>query len=147
MPAGRPKKELPAELYESTIVDLASKGLSHDQIAHCLAMGKDAFIARRNENPEIDRWIERGRALGVKTVTNALFNNAVEHNNTTAQIFYLKNRAPEDWNDRKEHLHTVRGSIELSSDIDRANRLAQLLNQATEREVQGERLTHQSDNA
>jgi hypothetical protein len=142
MPAGRPKKELPAELYQDTIVDLAAKGLSHDQIAHCLSMGKDAFIARRNENPEIDRWIERGRAQGIKTVTNALFTNAVEHNNTTAQIFYLKNRAPEDWNDRKEHLHTVRGSIELSSDIDRANRLAQILTQATEREVQGERLTH-----
>ena len=33
-------------------------------------------------------------------VTSALFESATKKNSVVAQIFYLKNRAPEDWSDR-----------------------------------------------
>ena len=35
-------------------------------------------------------------------VENALFKNAIE-GNTTAQIFWLKNRRPDKWRDKREH--------------------------------------------
>ena len=43
--------------------------------------------------------INRGRAAGIKMVTNALFESAMA-GNVAAQIFFLKNRAPEEWRDK-----------------------------------------------
>jgi hypothetical protein len=36
----------------------------------------------------------------------ALFENAVVHRNDAAQIFWLKNRAPNGWRDRTERVHS-----------------------------------------
>ena len=51
--------------------------------------------------------LKKGKAKAIEQVTNALFNNAVHDNNTTAQIFYLKNRDSSNWSDRQEVNHNL----------------------------------------
>ena len=50
--------------------------------------------------------LKRGKAKGLATVTNSLFQNALD-GNVTAQIFYLKNTDPETWSDRQQVDHQV----------------------------------------
>jgi hypothetical protein len=46
-----------------------------------------------------------GMIEATRAVITALFENAVVHRNVTAQIFWLKNRAPNEWRDRTEREH------------------------------------------
>lgn len=49
--------------------------------------------------------LQAGYAEANAYVANALFENATRHNNVAAQIFWLKNRAPDQWKDRTDHVH------------------------------------------
>lgn len=80
---------------------LASQGLTHDQIALCLGMGDSTLYEKEKAYPELSESIKEGRAKGVATIANALFNSA-KGGNITAQIFYLKNRSPNEWSERQE---------------------------------------------
>ena len=57
---------------------------------------------------------------GIEIVTNALFNSATnpEKPNTSAQIFFLKNRA--GWRDKSEVDQYVEGKLELDIDVEAA---------------------------
>ena len=58
----------------------------------------------RKKRPLIDRYlsacIDRKDTRRINTVEDALFKSAIE-GNTTAQIFFLTNRAPDKWKDRR----------------------------------------------
>ena len=90
-------KEANPEQVES----LAAQGLTMDQIASCLGMSRSTLYERVGSESDVSDAIKRGRAKGVATVSNALFQSA-KGGNITAQIFYLKNRSPDDWKDRRE---------------------------------------------
>ena len=78
--------------------DLAAQGLNQAQIAQCLGMSHTTLSTKKGESDELFDAIKKGAARGIDTVTNALFESA-QTGNITAQIFYLKNRAPEEWRD------------------------------------------------
>ncbi len=80
---------------------LAGQGLTIKQIARALGIHYDTLYVKKRDNPELDLAIKTGRAKGIASVSNALFQNAMQ-GNVTAQIFYLKNRAPDEWKDRQE---------------------------------------------
>jgi hypothetical protein len=84
---------------------LAAQGLTMEQIASVLGMGCSTLYEKQNEYPELLEAIKRGRHKGVATISNALFQKAKAGDNT-AMIFYLKNRSPEEWRDRREHEHS-----------------------------------------
>ncbi|MGY8962539.1 MAG: helix-turn-helix domain-containing protein [Rhodospirillales bacterium] len=84
---------------------LAAQGLTVEQIAGTLGMSRSTLYERMGSESDVLDAIKRGRAKGVATVSNALFQSA-KGGNTTAQIFYLKNRSPADWADRKAIEHT-----------------------------------------
>ena len=103
------------ELDASKTEALAAQGLSMDQIADCLGISRSALYNRMNEEHptytvDIVDAIKRGRSKGIATVANALFQSA-KGGNITAQIFYLKNRAPQDWRDRRETDLALTGEI------------------------------------
>lgn len=83
------------------VESLASQGLTTKQIADCLGIGRTTFYEHQKKDPNIQDALKRGRSKGVATVANALF-QAAKEGNITAQIFYLKNRAPDEWKDRKD---------------------------------------------
>lgn len=84
---------------------LAAQGLTMEQIAAVLGISDTTLYVKQNKNPELLEALKRGRHRGVATISNALFEKAKAGDNT-AMIFYLKNRAPDEWRDRREHGHT-----------------------------------------
>ena len=81
---------------------LAGQGLSKKEIAYCLNISEKSIYNKQKNDVQFLQAIKKGRAKGLKKVTNALFQNATKSNNVTAQIFYLKNRAPDKWSDRRQ---------------------------------------------
>jgi hypothetical protein len=100
MPAGRPAYEVTDEVV-SEVERMAGQGLTNRQIGQCLGISHQTFSVKQNQYSEFADAVKRGRAKGLDTITNALFTTARD-GNVTAQIFYLKNRNYEEWNDRKE---------------------------------------------
>ena len=91
------RKEVDPEKVES----FAAQGLTMDQIASCLNICTATLYNRMGSELEVLEAIKRGRAKGIATISNALFQSG-KGGNVTAQIFYLKNRQPEEWRDRRE---------------------------------------------
>jgi len=79
--------------------ELAGIGLNKSQIAYKLGMGKTTLYDMLKEDEELSEAIKRGSVEAIGNVTNALYNTAIE-GNTSAQIFFLKNRA--GWRDKTE---------------------------------------------
>lgn len=59
----------------------------------------------RNKYPEISEALKEGKDDVDRQVENALFRSALE-GNTTAQIFWLKNRKRLEWRDKQEIEHS-----------------------------------------
>ena len=97
---GRPAFEITEEVLEKT-KRLASQGLTKQQIATCLGISISTLKNKQNSNVTFLAAIKEGQAEGIEQVTNHLFEQS-KKGNVTASIFYLKNRAPDEWHDRKE---------------------------------------------
>ena len=97
-PVGRKKMEVTDAMlkiaYESACI-----GLSNKQIAVKLGMSDTTLYERFKENPKLSDTIKAGQTKAVEGITNALYLTALE-GNTTAQIFFLKNRG--EWRDKQE---------------------------------------------
>jgi hypothetical protein len=106
------------EIDPDKVETLASQGLTMDQISSCLGCCTATLYNKMGSEVEVLDAIKRGRAKGVATIANALFETG-KAGNVTAQIFYLKNRSPEDWKDRKETELTGKGGgpLEISYPI------------------------------
>jgi IS30 family transposase len=89
------------------ITKWAGLGLSETQIADNLGVGISTITRNKNRNERFEQALKKGKAKAIEQVTNALFNNAVHDNNTTAQIFYLKNRDSSNWSDRTQVEHNL----------------------------------------
>ena len=95
---GRPAFEITDEVL-SKVEDLAGKGLSRDQIAWSLGIHPATLYKKKAQNTELSDAIKRGESSGLEEISNSLYKNA-KKGNVTAQIFYLKCRSPNEWNDR-----------------------------------------------
>lgn len=104
MPAGRPEFEITDEVLRK-VEGLAAQGLTQGQIATCIGMAVSTLCDKKNKYIEFSEAIKRGQEKGIAQVTNALFKKANDGDNI-AMIFYLKNRDPDQWKDRKEHTHS-----------------------------------------
>jgi len=113
---GRKKKMLNDSETLDKIVALGSQGLTSGQIARCLGVSWSTIDRRRKEFEEIEDAIKKGAALGVEKISNALMTSARD-GNVTAQIFYLKNRAPDQWNDTQQVNH----NLDLAGILSNAN--------------------------
>lgn len=104
MPGGRPQFEITDDVLKKAEA-LASQGLTKKEIARVLGICYQTLNEKTKEFSEFSEAIKNGRAKGVATISNALFNNA-KGGNHIAQIFYLKNRSPKRWKDRRHHEHS-----------------------------------------
>ena len=100
---GRPPIEITPEL-SAKAESLSSQGLTMEQIASMLGMSDTTLYKKQAEFAEFMESIKRGRAKGIATITNRLFDKAKDGDNT-AMIFYLKNRA--GWADKVDQQLTV----------------------------------------
>ena len=96
----------PITIDHDKVEQLAAQGLGPSQIARALGISWDTYNKNKKRSSELSEAIKRGEARGLAKVSNSLFKSANE-GNVTAQIFYLKNRAPEEWADRQEVNHNL----------------------------------------
>lgn len=101
---GRPLKDLPATIEQ--IETLAGLGLTIEEICIFLKITKKTLYKRMKDLPEVGEAVERGRIRANAQVVKSLYRRATEHNDTTAMIFYLKNRMPDRYRDRHELEHS-----------------------------------------
>lgn len=133
---GRPEK------YEShvkpkllLIEAWARDGLTLDQIAANLDVAKSTLCDYQNRYSDLTNALKRGREVIDVMVENALLKAAlgydyteeelnkmtgepielrkVAHPNTTALIFWLKNRKPAQWRDKQEIEQTTETTISV----------------------------------
>ena len=109
----------------------ARDGLTDEQIAQNIRISRDTLYAWKKRYPDISDALKRGKEVIDRQVENALLKRALGYTyeeityeggvetkrvakevvpDTTAQIFWLKNRKREAWADRQ--------NIELSQPID-----------------------------
>lgn len=79
----------------------ARDGLTYEQIAHNMGIDTSTLWDWRKDNATISNAIKKGREVVDYEVENALLKSALE-GNTTAQIFWLKNRRKQQWRDKVE---------------------------------------------
>lgn len=79
----------------------ARDGLTYEQIAHNMGIDTSTLWDWRKANATISNAIKKGREVVDYEVENALLKSALE-GNTTAQIFWLKNRRKQQWRDKVE---------------------------------------------
>ena len=113
---GRPRFEITPEILEKT-ERLAAQGLTQVQISACLGIVPKTLIEKKRAFSSFSDAIKNGRAKGVGTITNALFESAVK-GSVPAQIFYLKNRDQENWSDVQAHNVSVVAKLSDSQLLD-----------------------------
>jgi len=117
---GRPSLYDP-KLHPKLAFWLAQAGLTDEQIAEEIAIHTDTLYQWRKVHPEFSEALKGGKATPDDEVEAALLRRAkgfkyaeggkekVALPDTTACIFWLKNRRPGEWRDKREH--DVTGNI------------------------------------
>ena len=92
----------------------ARDGLSQQQIADNLGIGLSTLKKYRKKSVAIRAALKKGREVSDYHVENALYNAAI-NGNVQAMIFWLKNRKPSQWKDRKEvqEIELMRKELDL----------------------------------
>lgn len=77
----------------------ARDGLTDEQLAEKMSIGIRTLYDWKIRYPQISQALKKGKEIVDFEVENALLKSAID-GNTTAQIFWLKNRRPDKWRDK-----------------------------------------------
>ena len=95
---GRPTK------FDITVRDkimaLVATGKTDKQIAQEIGVAESTFHLWKQRFPDFSESLRSIKDIQDDLVESALLANATLFNNTTAQIFWLKNRRPREWRDK-----------------------------------------------
>ena len=83
----------------------AKLGLTQEQIAHIIGVAPTTLSEKKQDHPEIQESISRGRAKTVGALSSSLLE--ASKSSVQAQIFALKNLSPESWSERQQPLVNV----------------------------------------
>ena len=95
----------------------ARAGLSNEKIAKNIGVNISTFYAWQKKHEEFSEVLKKSKEVADFEVENALYKSALE-GNTTAQIFWLKNRMPDKWRDKQDL--EVSGDLSISDVIRRS---------------------------
>ena len=93
------------ELDSAKVRKYASRGLSQEQIALCLGLSEGVIYSNKKRYEQFKKDYEEGKAVGIATVTNALFDKC-EEGNVQAQKFYLATRDRDRWQEQPDEAAT-----------------------------------------
>lgn len=79
----------------------ARDGLTNEQIAHNMGVALSTLKVWKEKFLAISAALKKGKEVVDYEVENALLNKALG-GDTTAQIFWLKNRRPDKWRDKPD---------------------------------------------
>lgn len=81
------------------IADWVRNGATEKDVAERLGISERSFYEYKNEFSQFSQVLKKTRDAVDGEVENALLQSALS-GNTTAQIFWLKNRRPKKWRDK-----------------------------------------------
>ena len=93
----------------------ARDGLTDEIIASRMGIGLRTYYEWKEKYPQFAQAIKKGKEVVDYAVESALLKRALS-GDTTAQIFWLKNRKPKQWRDRPEEpadLEAIKVAAEL----------------------------------
>ncbi|HIX84581.1 MAG TPA: helix-turn-helix domain-containing protein [Candidatus Megamonas gallistercoris] len=79
----------------------ARDGLTDEQIASKIGINRTTFYDWKKKYSDISDALKENKDVVDRKVENALLKNAL-NGNVTAQIFWLKNRKPNEWREKRE---------------------------------------------
>lgn len=109
---GRPFKMDQVNLEQVEII--ASLGLTDEEIAIILGIS-ERTLNYWKKNPEFLQSLKRGKTKADFQIIQSLYKKALA-GDTTAMIFWLKNRQPERWRD--QHDHNLSGNVNHFTVVD-----------------------------
>ena len=148
--------EKDGELKDKLILiqGMAREGLTQQQIANNLGISIDTLIENKKKYSEFNNALKRGKEVIDFEVENALLKRALGYEyeeetyengiltkkvkihvapDTTAQIFWLKNRKPNNWKDRIETDEDKEAVANASQVIAKIRKVAQEYTDGTNR--------------
>lgn len=129
---GRPKQDLKTKIDFSRIGALVEAGLTNKQLAVALEVDETVIYAWKKANAEFSQVLKKGKVLSDDAVERSLWERANGYSypavkifcnsqglvtreeytefvppDPTSMIFWLKNRRPAEWRDRREVTTTI----------------------------------------
>lgn len=86
----------------------ARNGLTDEQIAHNIGINVKTLYDWKNNHSKICNALKTSKEIADLQVENALYQKAL-NGDTTAMIFWLKNRQPTRWRDKHEVTNNIQG--------------------------------------
>ena len=126
---GRPAFEITDDHCEQA-KNLARQGLTKEQIASCLGISYQTLQRKEKAYSQFSQAIADGKAEGIQTITNALFDKASE-GDVPAIKYFLNNRDNDNWKDKTESIITNKTEYDPEAD---ERRIQTLIDLARERE-------------
>ena len=96
---GRPSSAYRPE-FAAQAERLCRLGLTEEELAHAFDVDATTIRNWMRAHPEFLRSLKAGRVEADSAVASALYDKALS-GDVTAQIFWLKNRRPDQWRDRR----------------------------------------------
>ena len=95
----------------------ARNGLTMEDIAHNIGISKVTLYDWMSKFPNISNALKENREVADTRVENALYEKALS-GDTTAMIFWLKNRKSKEWRDKQDINANVDSAINIKVNID-----------------------------
>lgn len=105
-PVGRPTGY--KDEYADSVVKLCLLGATDAEIGDFYGVSEQTINTWKKKHPEFFESIKTGKEKADANVAQSLYQTAIG-GNTTAQIFWLKNRRKDHWRDKQEIDHTTNG--------------------------------------
>jgi hypothetical protein len=138
MPGGRPT--VYDDRYPKQAEKLCELGATDEQIADFFEVAPSTLYLWKHQHPEFSEALKAGKGLADERVARSLYQRAVGyeydavkvfmpggaaepvyapirermHPDTTAAIFWLKNRRPAEWRDKQDHAIEHGGSVGIA---------------------------------
>ena len=94
----------------------ARDGLTDEQIARNMGVSTKTLYNWKSDHLPILQALKRGKEVVDYQVENALLASALD-GNTTAQIFWLKNRRPDKWRDKPQEEKQAADTVKVIIDV------------------------------
>jgi Helix-turn-helix domain of resolvase len=146
MPAGRPSEYKPE--YVTKVLEMAERGATDFEIADSLKVSVRTLYRWKAENEDFRHSLKIAKDVADERVVRSLYQRAIGYEqgavkifmpagaskpvvakyvekiapDTTAAIFWLKNRKRDEWRDKIETEHSGSVGVQLVNDIPRPKR-------------------------